>query len=110
MKSKTKIKEQSARKTNPILQEIIREGVKQDSWRKVVSLLSGPTRKFKSMNLFEIDMKTKVGDSVVIVGKVLSKGELTKKIRICALSFSEKAKEKIKEIKKNPKAEGIRVL
>ena len=71
--------------------------------------------------MFEIENKTEVGDTVVILGKVLAKGEVTKKIRICALSFSEKARERLKksksesltilhEIKINPKAEGIKIL
>ena len=71
--------------------------------------------------MFEINAHTKEGDTVVIPGKVLSKGELTKKIRLCALGISEVAREKLKktkteyatileEIKKNPRAEGIKVI
>ena len=56
-----------------------------------------------------------------MAGKVLGSGEISKKIRICALHFSESARGKLEkskseivtileEIKKNPKAEGVRVL
>jgi len=121
MKSKTKIKDQARKKTNPNLVETLKEVVKHSGWKKVAELLSGSTRKYKSINLFQIDKESKAGDTVVIVGKVLSKGELTKKVRVCALSFSDTVEAKIKEsksemvsilveVKKNPKAEGIKVL
>jgi ribosomal protein L18E len=121
MKSKTKIKEQSQKKTNPNLVETLKETIKNPEWKKVASLLSGSTRNFKSINLFNIDKETKAGDTVVIVGKVLSGGELSKKVRICALNYSSKVEKKVKEsksemvsileeVKKNPKAEGIRLI
>jgi large subunit ribosomal protein L18e len=121
MPSRTKLKLRVKRKTNSYLVETIRAGMDNKAWEKVTNILAGPTRKYVSANLFEIDAGTTVGDTVVIPGKVLSKGELKKKIVICALSASEKAMEKIKasksefvplvnEIKKNPKAEGIKLL
>ena len=108
-------------KTNPVLVETLDAAIRNPSWRDVAKIISGSTRNYASKNLFEIDEVTKTGDTVIIVGKILSKGELTKKIRICALAISEKAKEKLKsskseivsileEITKNPKAEGIKVL
>ncbi len=119
--SKTKLKLRARKKTNPILIETLNAAIKAPAWKKVAKLLAMSTREFPSMNLFEIDKETKAGDTAILVGKVLSKGELTKKIRICTLAISEKAKEKLKETKsevisiieeitKNPKAEGIRVL
>jgi ribosomal protein L18E len=119
--SKTKLKSRLRKKTNPILVETLNAAIRNPKWGEVAKLLSAPTRKQPSRNLFEIDKETKAGDTVILVGKVLSKGELTKKIRICALAISEKAKEKLKatkseaisimeEIAKNPKAEGIKVL
>ncbi len=94
---------------------------KNPAWSGVAKILAGPTRNYASKNLSEIDNETKAGDTVIVIGKVLSKGNLTKKIRLCALAVSEKARERIKdskseivsileEINKNPKAEGIKVL
>ena len=68
-----------------------------------------------------ISEETKEGEIIVIPGKVLSDGEITKKLKIIALAFSEKAKEKIlksnseysyiiEEIKKNPEAKGIKII
>ena len=119
--SKTKIKTQARRKTNPVLVETILAARKNSYWLKIAKLLSTPTNNFSSINLFEIDRQTTAGDTVLIPGKVLSKGELTKKVRICALAISEKAKEKLssskseivsilEEINKNPKAEGVKII
>jgi ribosomal protein L18E len=119
--SKTKLKSRVKKKTNPVLAETLQAAIKAPAWNNVAKLLSGSTRNYSSKNLFEIEKETKLGDTVIIIGKVLSKGELTKKVRICALAISEKAQEKLKttkseivsileEITKNPKAEGIKIL
>jgi ribosomal protein L18E len=119
--SKTKIKFRIKKKTNPVLVETLQAAIKHPAWKPVAALLSGSTRNYVSKNLFEIEQETKLGDTVVIVGKVLSKGNLTKKVKLCALAISEKAHEKLKptkseivsileEITKNPKAEGIKIL
>jgi len=117
--SKTHIKNKTRRKTNLELVETIKLARNNPGWLRIAHVLSGPTRKHVSANLNEIDANAKAGDTFVIPGKVLGQGELTKKVRICALSFSETALEKMKktkseavtileEIKKNPKAEGIK--
>lgn len=121
MLTKTKVKSRIRKKTNPLLREIIVEAVKNDAWFEISKLLSSPKKNYSVLNLKEIDLKSSAGDTLVIVGKVLSKGSLTKKVRICALSISEKAKNKLKEtksefvplieeIKKNSKAEGVRII
>lgn len=59
--------------------------------------------------------------TIAVPGKVLSQGEIDKKIKLVALGFSEKAREKLleskceiknilEEIKKNPNAKGVRIL
>jgi len=119
--SKTKIKFRAKKKTNNILVETISAARKNPNWRVLAKVLSGSTRKYSSTNLSAIDKATKAGDTIVVLGKVLSQGELTKKVKICSLSISEKAQEKLKETKseivsileeiiKNPKAEGIKIL
>ena len=120
-KSNTRVKMQIRRKTNPEIVETIMNARKHKGWKELVDKLTGPSRNYSAMNLTEIDKKTSAGDTVMVIGKVLSKGEVTKKIRICALSFSENAREKLKkskseavtilqEIKVNPKVEGVRIL
>ena len=120
-KSNRKLKEQISRKTNPILLETLMSAKKNKGWKKIADILSSSTKKQSRLNLFEIDANTSAGDTVLIPGKVLSEGEITKKIKICALSASKNAREKIKhsktefltineEINKNPKCEGIKIL
>lgn len=118
--SKTKIKKKSRKKSNLELINTIKLARKNPAWLKLAHILSGPTRNKAHINLSQIDKNAAAGDTFVIPGKILSQGELTKKVRICALSFSQSALEKIKktnseavtileEIKKNPKGEGIKI-
>lgn len=121
MKSTTKIKEQAGRKTNSELVETIRDSAKSENWKIVAGILSMPRRSRTEINLDEIEAEAKDGENIVVPGKVLSRGELKKKIKIIALTFSEKAKDKLsknkvnfstiaEEIKKNPDAKGLRIL
>lgn len=121
MKSKTKISKQLERKNNPLLVETLLAAKKNSKWNEVASILSYPKRKKIQINLREIDKESKAGETIVIPGKVLGDGEIDKKIKIVALNFSERAKEKLSkakcevlsildEIKKNPEAKGFKVL
>ena len=121
MKTKTKIDKQIQKKSNKELVETIIAAKKKDKWLKVARILSGPRRKAISLNLGQINENSKDGETIIIPGKVLSQGEISKKIKIVALSFSEKAKEKllksktpslsiIEEIKKNPDIKKGRIL
>ena len=121
MKSNTKIEKQTRKKSNPELVETIRAAKKHNAWKQVAEILSGPRRLRPDVNLSQIEKETKEGDIVVVPGKVLSQGEVSKKIRVVAFSFSEKAKEKLlkvksevssilHEIKKDPTAKGVKIL
>ncbi len=121
MKSKTKISRQLQKKSNSKLIETIFEAKKKEKWLEIAGILSGPRRKMAHFNLNEINKQTKEKDKALIPGKVLSQGEINKKIKVIALNFSEKASEKLKqagcevsnilnEIKSNPSAEGIKIL
>jgi large subunit ribosomal protein L18e len=121
MISKTKLSKRTENKTNPELVETLILCKKNEKWMNIGKIISGPRRKRICMNLNEIDKEAKTGEIVLIPGKVLSQGDITKKIKIIAFNFSESAKEKldkdkiefktmIEEIKLNPKAEKIRVL
>ena len=121
MKSKTLIEKQMKRKTNSELVETILLAKKNEKWLNIAGVLSGPRKNRKNANLNEINQNVKEGEKILISGKVLSQGNLDKKIKIIASSFSENAKEKIKkagsesitmleEIKSNPGAKGIKIL
>jgi large subunit ribosomal protein L18e len=121
MKSKTKIQKQVSRKKNLELVETIVLAKKNPKWLEVAGALSGSTRTRIQINLDKIDKNSKAGEIIVIPGKVLSMGEITKKIKVVAFNFSENAKEKLKkagcevilikdEIPKNKDAKGVKIL
>jgi large subunit ribosomal protein L18e len=121
MKSKTLIGKQVTKKTNPELVETILLAKKKAKWVEIAGLLSSPRANMINLNLDKLNEEAKEGDIIVVPGKILAQGELNKKIKVVALSFSEKAKEKIskskgeistilEEIKKNPEAKGIKFI
>jgi large subunit ribosomal protein L18e len=121
MKSKALREKQLEKKTNPELVKTIIEAKKKKNWLEVAAMLSSPRTKRVNINLDKINNEAKGGEIVVVAGKVLSQGELDKKIKVVALSFSKMAKEKIsktngeastilEEIKKNPEAKNVRFL
>jgi len=118
MISKTQISKRVKKKTNPELVETIRLA-RKNNLLELGKKLSGPKRFYKKVNLNKLN-KVKE-DKVLVVGKVLGDGEINKKIKISALSFSNSAKEKLKKagcemftikqaIEKNPKLEGVKVI
>lgn len=121
MKSKTLIEYQLQRKTDSELVNTIVSAKKNSAWLGIASTLVGPRRKRINMNLSQIDTQAKVGEIIVVPGKVLSGGEVSKKFKIAAISFSSKAEEKLKkagceivlisqEIERNKDAKGVKVL
>ena len=82
MISKTKIKSRIRKKNNPELVETLSLLTKDKNWNQIAKIISGPNSNHSKVNLFKIDKNTTPGDTVVIPGKVLSQGELTKKIKL----------------------------
>lgn len=62
----------------------------------VAKELARPKRRWPAVNLKEIDM---IKGDVLVAGKVLSAGSLSEPKKVVAWSFSEKALEKIKDVK-----------
>ena len=121
MKSKSKIEQQLQKKRNPELVETIILSKKNPKWLEVASILSGSTRKQSSVNLDEIEKQSKAGETIVVPGKILSLGEIKKRVNVAALGFSARAKEKLlkancqvkllkDEIKKNKDAKGVKII
>lgn len=115
------------KKTNPILISLIQELKKHSNendapiWKDIAKRLEKPSKNWPIVNLKHISTYASDKEIALIPGKVLSTGNLTKKIQIAAWSFSEKAKVKIKKsggkylsieelIKSNPKGTDIRIL
>ena len=115
------------KKTNPMLIALIHELKKEANendapiWKDIALRLEKPLRNWPEVNLDRIDKHIKKNETVLIPGKVLSTGNLVKKVSVAAWSFSEKSQEKIKKaggkcmsiedlLKNNPKGKDIRIL
>ncbi len=72
---------------------------KKDVYYAVAKELERSNKNKKPVNLSKLDKLTNVKDTsvVVIPGKVLGYGDITKKVVVYANSFSASAKEKLKE-------------
>jgi large subunit ribosomal protein L18e len=119
MKSKNQIEKQLKKKTDPILIQTAILAKKNPAWIEIASILTGPRRKRKNINLS--DLSKIEAKTVVVPGKILSQGEIEKKVKVAALNFSEKAKEKLlkagcevvllkDEIQKNKDAKDVKIL
>jgi large subunit ribosomal protein L18e len=89
-------------------------------WKKVALELERPTRQQRVVNLSKIDKYTNDNDVIVVPGKLLSGGELSKKITIIAYNYSQKTLDKVhgkatiisldEALKKYPNAKGIKII
>lgn len=93
---------------------------KVPAWKKIAEELSKPSRNMRIVNIYKIEKYAKEGEIVVVPGKVLGDGELTKKVTVAAYKFSDSAREKISKsgkiitiqelLKNNKKASKVRIL
>ena len=114
-------------KTNPALNSLIHELKKQASekdatiWKDLALRLEKSSKNWAEVNLNRISKHINDKETALVPGKVLSTGDLTKKVSIAAWSFSEKSTEKIKKaggktmtiqelMKSNPNGKNIRIL
>ena len=86
--SKTKIKFNAKRKTSSLIIDTLNLALKQKNWLPIAKIISSSKRKYSKVNLEDIEKQTSVGDTVIVIGKVLSQGEITKRMRVCAFGFS----------------------
>ena len=90
-------------------------------WSYVAEILSRPARKRVVVNLSKLNRYVNDGDVVVVPGKVLGGGNLTKKITLATVSISLTALEKVRGsgsrvihikdlVKEYPKGSGVKVI
>ena len=73
---------------------------KVNIWRTVAEQLSRPTRISRRVNLAKLEAHANNGEVIIVPGKVLGTGDLTKKITVSAWRFSDSAFEKINKVGK----------
>ena len=93
---------------------------KVNVWKRIANELEKSTKKMPSVNIFKINKYVREGEIAVIPGKVLSVGNLNKKLTIAAFKFSDAALEKINKtgkaltleqaLKQNPKGQKVRII
>lgn len=121
MISKTKIEKKIKKKTDPRLVKLARKLKKNDAWLGIANILSYSRRNKITKNIEDIDKEVEDNITIVVPGKVLSKGVVSKKIKVVAFSFSREALRKLKdkncevltieeELNKNPQGKNIKVL
>lgn len=118
---------QKIQKTNPLLIDLINQLKKEaldnnkPLWKDVALRLQKSSKNWPEVTLKRINKHVNEKETALVPGKVLSSGELTKKIPIAAWNFSDKAKQKITEaggtamtieelLKKNPEGKNIRIM
>ncbi|HLC90426.1 MAG TPA: 50S ribosomal protein L18e [Candidatus Nanoarchaeia archaeon] len=104
-----------------LLKEIEPKARVSNLWRRVSDDLKKPTRQRREVNVYKIDRYARDGETILVPGKVLSVGELSKKVDVAALKFSSGASKKITQAKgqvlsikqlleKNPEGKKVRIL
>ena len=87
--------------TNKVLFDTIRDLKKASNstglavFRAVAQKLSAPASQRPEVNISRLEKHTKDGESVIVAGKVLGDGTLSKKLKVIAFSATEGAKKKI---------------
>jgi large subunit ribosomal protein L18e len=108
--------------TETLIQTLKRTSIEQQAavWKRVAEDLERSSRQRRVVNVFKIDLHCQDGDVVVVPGKVLGNGDLTKKVTVAAFAFSTEAKNKISKagkaltiqelMKTNPKGQRVKIL
>jgi large subunit ribosomal protein L18e len=111
------------KKDNQLLLSLI-EGLMRNGkpiWRKVAYELSRPRRQKVEVNLSKLEQYAAEDSTVLVPGKVLGAGALSKKVTVAAFSFSGKAKQLISAAggkalsieslqKANPEGRGVTIV
>jgi len=117
----------TTRKMNPNLVNLI-ERLKREAyenkapvWRDVADRLVKPRQNWAEVNLSRIERFASDNETVVVAGKLLGAGAITKKVTVAAFKSSEAAKQKIASaggksmsieelLSSNPKGSNIRIM
>ena len=88
-------------KENPELVRLIVElrraarSQKAPIWASVADRLERPRHQVTPVNVGHLDRWTEAGETVVIPGKLLAEGRLSKKLTVAAFAYSKEARTKI---------------
>ena len=115
------------RKSNPELVKTVidlkKASIDNDTslWKSIASRLEGPTRNWPVVNITKLEFHAMKNAKVIVPGKLLGAGKITKKMTVTAFSFTHSAANKIEAaggkcqtysdfIKANPKGTNVVVI
>ncbi|UCE80892.1 MAG: 50S ribosomal protein L18e [Methanobacteriota archaeon] len=116
-----------SKKTNPNLLDLIKRlkdaGRIHEApvWRDIALRLEGPASNWAEVNVGRLDRYANDDEVIVIPGKLLGAGEISKKVTVAAFNASGKARMKVtgaggmnlsieELIEKNPKGSRVRIM
>ena len=114
--------DKNADPSNPVLVETIEFLQSQDAsiWNEVAENLGKVNRKRAEVNISDIERNAEDGDTVVVPGKVLGSGRLSKSVDVAAFKASRGAKDEIREngefmfirdlVEDNPEGSDVKVI
>ncbi|MDD5023143.1 MAG: 50S ribosomal protein L18e [Candidatus ainarchaeum sp.] len=68
---------------------------KRPFWKKVAEMLSRPRSRMITLNISKLEKLGNEGSTILVPGKVLGDGRISKKFKVAALNFSGSAKKQI---------------
>ncbi|NOY11402.1 MAG: 50S ribosomal protein L18e [Archaeoglobi archaeon] len=115
------------RKSNPNLVRLIDDLLKTSAekeakvWKDIAERLAKPLRNYAEVNVGKLERYAREDEMVIIPGKVLGGGEISKALTVAAWRFSESARRKIEAaggrcislheaLKENPEGKKVRIM
>jgi len=115
------------RKSNAHLQSLVgslKQAARENEapvWKAVAGRLESPARTWPSINISRLERHTEAKATVVVPGKLLGSGAISKPLTVGAFSFSASAREKVEAaggsclslpemLKAHPKGAGVRLM
>lgn len=95
----------TSEKTNPRLTNLIvllKDAARTNEvsiWRDIARRLEAPSRHYAEVNIGKINRYASTGETILVPGKVLGTGTLSRPVQIAALTFSKSAEGKIRDAK-----------
>ncbi|WP_457591373.1 50S ribosomal protein L18e [Geoglobus sp.] len=123
----SRIRRLQRRKTNPnlvrLIDDLLKTSAEKDAkvWKDIAERLAKPLRNYAEVNVGKLDRYAKEDELVVVPGKVLGGGEVTKAITVAAWRFSDSARRKIEAaggrcvslqdaLRENPEGKKVRIM
>ena len=106
--------------TRTLIGELKKAGKTTPLWKRVAEELESSTRRMTAVNVSKLNTVVREGEIALVPGKVLSLGDMSRKMTIAAFQFSEAARAKISAkgealtilelLHKNPKGKNVRIV